>query len=85
MWRYRSVHPTSHITCIEVFINLTMLIKVEDSLFVSKELMRATSAWGWLWTRDFILWKRTFIVRVLHLFLNMPLRSQTYLGSWLSH
>jgi uncharacterized membrane protein len=44
----------SRIALIEVFINLTRLIKAEDSLFVNKELMRASVACGWVLLREFL-------------------------------
>jgi hypothetical protein len=44
----------SRIALIEIFINLTMLIKAEDSLFFNKELMRASVARGWVLLREFL-------------------------------
>jgi hypothetical protein len=41
----------SRIAFIEIFINLTMLIKAEYSLFVNGELMRASVACGWVLLR----------------------------------
>ena len=43
------------ISYIEVFINLTMLIKSEDSFFVNKELMRVCGVRGWILMRHLSL------------------------------
>jgi hypothetical protein len=44
----------SRIAFIEIFVNLTMLIKAEYSLFVNRELMRVSAACGWVLLRKFL-------------------------------
>jgi hypothetical protein len=43
-----------------IFINLTMLIKAKDLLFVTKELMRASVASGWI-----LVWKFLTVIHCL--------------------
>ena len=42
------------ISYIEVFINLTMLIKSEDSFFFNRELMRVSVVRGWVLIRHLL-------------------------------